>query len=102
MFGLAAIPAVLMFTGMLFQRESPHWLIAQGRKAQARQVLRLVRDEGDIDAEIAEVRELSARRSSFREVLNPAVRHVMVIGAAMAVFQQITGINTIIYLARPG
>jgi len=99
MFGLAAIPAVLMFTGMLLQHESPHWLVAQGREDEAREVLRLVRDEGGIDAEIAEVRELSGRRSSFREVLNPAVRHVMIIGVAMAVFQQITGINTIIYYA---
>ncbi|MCW2549706.1 MAG: sugar porter family transporter [Mycobacterium sp.] len=99
MFGLAAIPAILMFTGMLFQRESPHWLIAQGRDDEARDVLKLVRDEGDIDAEIAEVRELSTRRSSMRELLNPALRHVMVIGVSLAVFQQITGINTIIYYA---
>jgi sugar porter (SP) family MFS transporter len=99
MFGLAAIPAILMFTGMLFQRESPHWLVAQGREDEAREVLRRVRDEGGIDAEIAEVRDLSARRSSFREVAAPAVRHVMVIGVALAVFQQITGINTIIYYA---
>src|ERR1017187_9093233 len=99
MFGLAAIPAVLMFTGMLFQRESPHWLVAQGREDEAREVLRLVRDEGGIEAEIAEVRELSGRRSSFREVLAPAVRHVMIIGVALAVLQQITGISTIIYYA---
>jgi len=99
MFGLAAIPAVLMFTGMLFQRESPHWLIAQGREDEAREVLHRVRDQGDIDAEIAQVRELSERNSSFREVLRPAVRHVMVIGVTLAVFQQITGINTIIYYA---
>src|ERR1022692_5092111 len=99
MFGLAAIPAVLMFTGMLFQRESPHWLVAQGREDEAREVLRLVRDEGGIEDEIAEVRELSGRRSSFREVLAPAVRHVMIIGVALAVLQQITGISTIIYYA---
>jgi sugar porter (SP) family MFS transporter len=99
MFGLAAIPAILMFTGMLFQHESPHWLVAHGREDEAREVLRRVRDEGGIDAEIAEVRELSARQSGFREVLDPAVRHVMVIGVALAVFQQVTGINTIIYYA---
>ncbi|HEX4430839.1 MAG TPA: sugar porter family MFS transporter [Frankiaceae bacterium] len=99
MFGLAAIPAILMFTGMLFQRESPHWLVAQGREDEAREVLNLVRDSGDIDAEIAEVRELSTRRSSMRELLNPGLRHVMMIGISLAVFQQITGINTIIYYA---
>jgi sugar porter (SP) family MFS transporter len=62
-------------------------------------VLRRVRDEGDIDAEIAQVRALSTRRSSMREVFNPALRHVMIIGVMLAVFQQITGINTIIYYA---
>jgi sugar porter (SP) family MFS transporter len=99
MFGLAAIPAALMFTGMLFQHESPHWLVAQGREDEAREVLRRIRSEGDIEAEIAAVRELSARKSGFRELPNPAVRHVMIIGVALAVFQQITGINTIIYYA---
>ncbi|HEY3715439.1 MAG TPA: sugar porter family MFS transporter [Jatrophihabitantaceae bacterium] len=99
MFGLAAIPAILMFAGMLFQHESPHWLVAQGREDEARKVLRRVRDEGDIEAEIADVRDLSARHSGLRELLNPAVRHVMIIGVALAVFQQITGINTIIYYA---
>ena len=99
MFGLAAVPAILMFTGMLFQHESPHWLVAQGREDEARKVLHRVRGEADIDAEIAEVRELSERNSSFREVLSPAVRHVMIIGVTLAVFQQITGINTIIYYA---
>jgi sugar porter (SP) family MFS transporter len=84
---------------MLFQRESPQWLIAQGREDEAREVLRRVRDGGSIEAEIAEVRELSARQSSFREVLAPAVRHVMVIGVTLAVLQQVTGINTIIYYA---
>jgi sugar porter (SP) family MFS transporter len=99
MFGLAAIPAVLMFAGMLFQHESPHWLVAHGREDEARQVLHRVRSDDDIDAEIAGVKELSGRQSSWRELLDPSVRHVMVLGVALAVFQQITGINTIIYYA---
>ncbi len=99
MFGLAAIPATLMFTGMAFQHESPHWLVAHGRKDEARTILRKVRDEDDIDAEITEVLELSKRRSSARELLQPALRKLVTIGVVMAVFQQITGINTIIYYA---
>jgi sugar porter (SP) family MFS transporter len=99
MFGFAAIPALLMFVGMWFQHESPHWLVTQGREREARGVLQRVRDDGDIDAEIAEVRHLSRRTSSARDLLNPRIRHVLTIGIALAVFQQITGINTIIYYA---
>ncbi len=40
MFGLAAIPAAALFIGMLFQKESPHWLVRQGRDDEARRVLR--------------------------------------------------------------
>jgi sugar porter (SP) family MFS transporter len=99
MFGLAAVPAILMFVGMLFQHESPHWLIGRRREDEAREILAQVRDEGDIDQEIDEVRELSQRSGSARDLLNPKVRHALVVGVALAVFQQITGINTIIYYA---
>jgi sugar porter (SP) family MFS transporter len=84
---------------MLFQRESPDWLVTQGRADEARAVLHQIRDKGDIDAEIAEVRELSRRKSSVREVFDPAVRHILFVGVALAVFQQVTGINTVIYYA---
>ena len=99
MFGLASVPAILMFVGMLFQHESPHWLVSQGREHEARVVLEQVREKSDIDAEIAEVRGLSEHKSTTRDLLNPAVRHALTIGVALAVFQQATGINTIIYYA---
>jgi sugar porter (SP) family MFS transporter len=99
MFGLATIPAIAMFLGMLFQRESPHWLIGRGRDEEARAILERSRDGGDIDAEIAEVRDLSQHTSRTRDLLNPKIRPALTIGIALAVFQQITGINTIIYYA---
>jgi sugar porter (SP) family MFS transporter len=99
MFGLAAIPAVALFAGMLFQKESPHWLIKQGRDDEARKVLQRLRDDSDIDAEIREVHELTQREGSYRDLISPRVRPLVVVGVLLAVFQQITGINTVIYYA---
>ena len=99
MFGLAAIPAVILFTGTLFGHESPYWLVARGRDDEARAVLRPVRDEDSIETEVDELRALSRRRSSFGEVLAPAVRPALMVGVMLAIFQQITGINTVIYYA---
>ena len=100
MFGLAAIPAVLLFVGMLTQAESPVWLVTHGREAAARKVLVRVRSrDHDIDGEINEIRALVDRTSSYRELLRPDVRKLVVIGVLLAVFQQITGINTVIYYA---
>jgi sugar porter (SP) family MFS transporter len=100
MFGLAAIPAVGLFVGMLFQKESPAWLIRQGREDEARQVLHRVRNtDDDIDGEIREVKELSKRQAGYRDLISPRVRPLVVVGVMLAIFQQITGINTVIYYA---
>jgi hypothetical protein len=84
---------------MLFQKESPHWLIRQGREDEARDVLRRVRNDGDIDQEIREVHEISQRQGSYRDLISPRVRPLVMVGVLLAVFQQITGINTVIYYA---
>jgi sugar porter (SP) family MFS transporter len=100
MFGLAAIPAVLLFVGMLTQAESPVWLVTHDRIDSARKVLVRVRSsDHDIDGEIDEIRALSSNAASYRELLRPEVRKLVVIGVVMAIFQQITGINTVIYYA---
>jgi sugar porter (SP) family MFS transporter len=100
MFGLAAIPAALLFVGMLTQPESPAWLVTHGRTDQARRVLRRVRSrEHDVDGEIAEIHALSGALDRPRELLRPDLRKLVVMGVLLAVFQQITGINTVIYYA---
>ena len=100
MFGLAAVPAVLLFAGILTQRESPYWLIERGRDDEARSVLARLRPPGEIDQEVTEIREvISQGRAGLREVFSRTVKPALVVGVLMAVFQQVTGINTVIYYA---
>jgi len=100
MFGLAVIPAATLFVGMLFQKESPHWLIRQDRIDEARDVLKRVRNEDDdVDGEIRDVQEVSRKEAGVRQLLSPSIRPLVYVGVLLAVFQQITGINTVIYYA---
>jgi len=100
MFGLAAIPAVLLFVGMLTQAESPVWLVSHGRIVDARRVLTRVRSaDHDVEGEIADIRWLTNDKVSYSDLLQPGIRKLVVIGVLLAVFQQITGINTVIYYA---
>lgn len=97
MFGLAVIPAALLFIGMLFQDESPHWLIRKGRIEDARHVLAKVRPAEAIEQEIHDVESLDVSKGRLRDLLKPSLRKVILVGVILAALQQITGINTIIY-----
>jgi sugar porter (SP) family MFS transporter len=100
MFGLAAIPAVLLFTGMVFQAESPHWLIMRGRDAEARRVLSRLRAPEEIEPEIAEVHRVTElEQLRTRDLLSAKLRPMLAVGVLLAIFQQVTGINTVIYYA---
>jgi len=100
MFGLAAVPAVLLFAGIMTQRESPYWLIERGRDQEARSVLARLRPAGEIDQEVTEIREIIGQgRAGLRELFSRTVKPALLVGVAMAVFQQVTGINTVIYYA---
>jgi sugar porter (SP) family MFS transporter len=100
MFGLAAIPAVLLFAGMVFQAESPHWLIMRGRDAEARRVLSRLRAPEEIEPEIAEVHRVTElEQLRTRNLLGAKLRPMLAVGVLLAIFQQVTGINTVIYYA---
>jgi sugar porter (SP) family MFS transporter len=100
MFGLGAVPGAALAIGMFFMPHSPRWLVEQGRDDDAREVLGRYRDsDEEVDAEIDEIKDVSESEANVRDLLRKGVRKMLVVGIGLAVFQQIVGINTVIYYA---
>jgi SP family galactose:H+ symporter-like MFS transporter len=100
MFGLAAIPATILGSGMLFLPDSPRWLVSRKMLDKARTVLERIRDTTHVDDELGDIqRSEQVQTGEWAELLQPLVRPALVVGIGLAIFQQVTGINTIIYYA---
>ena len=103
MFGITAIPAVLFFAGMFAVPESPRWLAKNGQPDRARRVLAKI--GGDTYAGHA-LREIEAtlvnetEKVNFRDLLDPRMKKVLLLGVVLAMFQQWCGINTIFNYAE--
>jgi SP family galactose:H+ symporter-like MFS transporter len=102
MLGLAVIPGIILGVGMLFLPESPRWLAKYLHPEAARAVLVRIRGTDNVDSEFKEIigsLEQSEERGRWADLLSPTVRPALVVGIGLAIFQQITGINTVIYYA---
>ncbi|MDD3905779.1 MAG: sugar porter family MFS transporter [Candidatus Omnitrophica bacterium] len=100
MFGLGAIPALILIVGMIALSESPRWLVSKNRDEEARKILMHTFPVQEVDKEITDIRNsLGVKESGWKELFEPWMRPALVVGIALAFFQQVTGINTIIYYA---
>ncbi|HET8969013.1 MAG TPA: MFS transporter, partial [Gaiellaceae bacterium] len=102
MFALAVIPGAALVVGFLVMPESARWLLKMGRRDDARATLVKVNGADAADAELATMEadlEVEARegQASWGEVFSPGLRRALWVGVGLAVFQQVTGINAIIY-----
>jgi len=102
MLGLAVVPALVFGAGMFFLPETPRWLIRGGQHEVAHRVLIRIRELADVDVEIEEIKASLAQQTEsgrWVDLLSQQVRPALIVGLGLAIFQQITGINTVIYYA---
>jgi len=99
---VAVLPAFALFFGMLKMPESPRWLTSQDRNEEALGVLKQIRSDERAEAEMDEVHRLAeeekqAQTGGWADLAVPWIRRLVIIGIGLGVFQQFTGINSIMY-----
>ncbi|WP_228489288.1 MFS transporter [Raineyella fluvialis] len=104
---LCSIPAVALWLGMRAMPESSRWYMVQRRYYDAIGALKRVRDhrDGDVVDELNEMvekerREESLPKGTFRDIWQtPWIRRLFLVGILLAVCNQTTGVNTVMYYA---
>ncbi len=98
MFAAAAVPAFALWVALLFVPESPRWLIQHGFIDQARAVLTRIGGTQHAELEAREiVAALAMERVAGDDLWSRRYRLPLIIAVALAVLQQITGVNTVLY-----
>ena len=101
MFWAELVPAILFLVGVLFIPESPRYLVAQGKVADAKTVFSKISND-NVDAQISDVKRSlhSDTKPSIRDLFidgSKKVHPIVWVGVALSVFQQFVGINVVFY-----
>jgi len=104
MFGAETIPASMFFLLMFFVPESPRWLIKYGRDEQAAGILSRLGGAKYAGTAIEDIKKTLAGEEiahvNFRDLFEPKLRRIVILGVFLAVLQQWCGINVIFNYAQ--
>lgn len=101
MFASQALPAGLFFFLLFLVPETPRWLMQRGFERKALNVLSKTGGEIYAATEAASIKSSfgSEAKATLKDLLLPKYRRVLLMSLVIAIFQQITGINAILYYA---
>ena len=104
MLGVEALPAIFYFFALFTVPESPRWLVMHDKDEDALKIMEQVSNPEQAREDLRAVRmsidaEASEEKAVFKELFHPAMRFVLTIGLAVAILQQITGINSVFFYA---
>jgi sugar porter (SP) family MFS transporter len=98
MFATGIFPSLLFAVLLVFIPESPRWLVERQCDDRARQILEKVGGRAFAAAEFNSIRSaLSQGRGTWAELFSRKLFLPLAIGIALAVLQQVTGINVFLY-----
>lgn len=100
MFGVMVVPSFLLFVSLLFVPESPRWLVEKNQNDSAMKILTRINGATEANREFGEIQEtLRTSRGKLSELFHGGMFRILIIGMMLAIFQQITGINVVMYYA---
>lgn len=103
MLGIAAVPALILFLGVLKLPESPRFLIKNNRFEEAKLVLSNLRNNHKVDEEFEEIKKTIQKENNVKNnqslatLFNGKYKYLVVAGLGVAAFQQFQGANAIFY-----
>jgi SP family arabinose:H+ symporter-like MFS transporter len=100
MFGAGVVPSLLFLVLLCIVPHSPRWLMDKGRTQQALAVLQRINGDAAGLAEMEAIRDSRSRKEGkLSELFRPGLRLALIVGVLLAILQQVTGINAVLYYA---